>query len=298
VEELKLDLVAYSGGPLSEKVGDDLCAAGLAITTYYGATEFGCPTYLRLKRDIKDGDWNWLYFSDDIKVSWVPYGDDIYERQVLSSENGSVAVENIPDVKGYATSDLFIKHPTKDLWKIVGRADDVIILASGEKTVPTPMEGIICSSPLLQGAIMFGRERNQVGVLVEPWSEHVVDIRDDNAIAEFRNWNWPLVDEPNESSPAFSRILKEMILIATPEKSILRTSKGAIQKKATIMAYGPEINALYNAIEATSQTNRSTGPTVWTAVILESWLMEHANAISRGHSVRPNTDSLLRISIA
>lgn len=75
-------------------------------------------------------------------------------------------------------------------WDSVGRVDDVIILASGEKTVPAPMEGIICSSPLLQGAIMFGRERNQVGVLVEPRSEHVVDIGDDNAIAEFRNRIW------------------------------------------------------------------------------------------------------------
>ena len=72
----------------------------------------------------------------------------------------------------------------------VGRADDVIMLASGEKTVPAPMEGIISSSPFVQGVLMFGRERNQVGVLVEPRPEHVVDIQDDNAIAEFRNKIW------------------------------------------------------------------------------------------------------------
>ena len=72
----------------------------------------------------------------------------------------------------------------------VGRADDVIMLASGEKTVPAPMEGIISSGPFVQGALMFGRERNQVGVLVEPRPEHVVDIQDDNAIAEFRNKIW------------------------------------------------------------------------------------------------------------
>ena len=29
-----------------------------------------------------------------------------------------MAIENIPDVKGYATSDLFMKHPTKNLWKM------------------------------------------------------------------------------------------------------------------------------------------------------------------------------------
>lgn len=34
----------------------------------------------------------------------------------------------------YATSDLFIQHPTRpDLWKIIGRADDQITLSTGEK---------------------------------------------------------------------------------------------------------------------------------------------------------------------
>ena len=72
----------------------------------------------------------------------------------------------------------------------VGRADDVIMLASGEKAVPAPMEGIISSSPFVQGVFMFGREQNQVGIMVEPRSEHAVDIRDDNAIAEFRHNIW------------------------------------------------------------------------------------------------------------
>lgn len=36
-----------------------------------------------------------------------------------------------------------------------------------------------------------------------------------------------------------------MILIVSPEKPMLRTPKGNIQKKATIKAYGAEIDALY-----------------------------------------------------
>ena len=72
----------------------------------------------------------------------------------------------------------------------VGRADDVIILASGEKTVPGPMESIISSSPFVYGVVIFGRERNQVGALVEPHPDHVVDTGDNDAIAEFRNKIW------------------------------------------------------------------------------------------------------------
>lgn len=72
----------------------------------------------------------------------------------------------------------------------IGRADDVIILASGEKTVPAPMESVIGSSPLVQGVIMFGRERNQVGVLIEPSPAYAVDVNDEKAVAEFRNQIW------------------------------------------------------------------------------------------------------------
>ena len=40
----------------------------------------------------------------------------------------------IGDREAYATSDLVMRHPTKpDLWKIVGRMDEQIILSNGEK---------------------------------------------------------------------------------------------------------------------------------------------------------------------
>ena len=82
-------------------------------------------------------------------------------------------------------------HPTRPgLWRIVGRADDVIMLANGEKTVPGPMEGVIMSSALVQGAVMFGRERNQVGVLLEPAPAHAIDPADEIALARFRNAIW------------------------------------------------------------------------------------------------------------
>ena len=74
-----------------------------------------------------------------------------------------MAVENLPDTRGYATSDLFVRHPTKDyLWKMydfllsavknlfrfdsVGRFDDVVIHSSGEKTVLVRIEDIVMSS--------------------------------------------------------------------------------------------------------------------------------------------------------
>jgi long-subunit acyl-CoA synthetase (AMP-forming) len=72
----------------------------------------------------------------------------------------------------------------------VGRADDVIVLANGEKVVPLPTEGALLSHNAVKGAILFGRERNQVGALVEPSDAFVFDPSDEVALAKYRNEIW------------------------------------------------------------------------------------------------------------
>lgn len=133
------------------------------------------------------------------------------------TEVHKVSVANIPDARGYASNDLWEPHPTKaGLWRMyvyavlshslsftdfplilvsVGRLDDVIILASGENMVPGPLETVIMSSPVVSGAVIFGRERNQVGVLIERTpGVAAVDI------VEFRNIIWYAVVYPGELS--------------------------------------------------------------------------------------------------
>ncbi|KIJ16095.1 hypothetical protein PAXINDRAFT_11135 [Paxillus involutus ATCC 200175] len=245
IEVLKnMELVYFGGSPLPVKVGDALWAAGVPLCGGYGGTEFGSPVAIADKKDIADGDWSWMRFGDDIKIRWVPQGDDTYECQILSAENNRVAVENLPDVRGYATGDLFVKHPTKDMWKIIGRIDDVIFLASRQKIVPAPIESIINSSPLVKIAVMFGREQSQAGILIEPRPEHAIDINDEKAVVEFKNKIWPVIEEANRTSPAFGRISKEMILITSSDKPVLRTIKGTVQRKGTLEAYEGEINVL------------------------------------------------------
>ena len=58
----------------------------------------------------------------------------------------------------------------------------------GEKIVPIPQENHIGSSPLVNGCVMFGREREQPGVLVEPRAPF--DPNDEPALISFRNSIW------------------------------------------------------------------------------------------------------------
>lgn len=72
----------YAGGPLAEKLGDKLAAAGVNVQAVYGGTEFGPLTMPRLHRG-QEADWEWLEFSDRPKLRWVAQGDGTYECQAL-----------------------------------------------------------------------------------------------------------------------------------------------------------------------------------------------------------------------
>jgi long-subunit acyl-CoA synthetase (AMP-forming) len=132
-----------------------------------------------------------------------------------------------------------------DSFHSIGRADDVLILANGEKIVPGPTEGTLLAHPAVQGAVMFGRERNQAGLLVEPAEHHAFDpAADEKALVAFRNEIWPAVEEANRMAPAFARIFKEMILVTSPSKPLPRAAKGTVNRKAAVVLYDEEIRAL------------------------------------------------------
>ena len=50
-------------------------------------------------------------------IACIMVQGDANER-CQTTETDNMAVENLPDVRGYATSDVFVKHPTEDLWKM------------------------------------------------------------------------------------------------------------------------------------------------------------------------------------
>ncbi|CAK5265953.1 unnamed protein product [Mycena citricolor] len=281
VQYLKtLDLVAFAGGPLSLKVGDALIAQGVNAVNIYGSTEGGVASVVG---ERCSPDWSWFKFPESrVNIRWVPQGDGSYEMQFLTVDTHHPALENLPDVRGYATSDLFERHPTRaDLFRIIGRADDVIIMANGEKAVPGPMEDIITANRNVSGAVMFGRERNQVGVIVEPSMSCRVDVKDEVELARFRNLIWDSVQEANEQAPAFARIYKEMIIVTGSERPMIRAAKGTIIKKPTVLMYQPDIDALYDAVEASSSAAADISPpTSWTTESLIPWLRMQATALS------------------
>ncbi|KAF9060301.1 acetyl-CoA synthetase-like protein [Rhodocollybia butyracea] len=272
----KLKVLLFGGGPLSSTTGDSLVASGVPLRAVYGGTEFGSPATYDL--DENHEDWGWFRYPEAQHIRWIPQGDGTHELQLLNSDTFRVAVDNLQDVSGYATSDLWTPHPTKPgLWKIVGRADDVIIHSSGEKTVPAPFEDRVGQSPLLRGVIMFGRERDQPGVLIEPSPENQVDIDDEAQVSTFRNKVWPVIEEGNKLLPAFSRIYKEMILVTSHTKPLPRAGKGTVLRKAALKEYEREIDQIYEIVE--SNTSSVEPPTNWETTTLQEWLTTQVESL-------------------
>lgn len=52
------------------------------------------------------------------------------------------------------------------------------------------MESIIGANQYVNGTVMFGRERNQVGILIEPKPGYEIEVDDEEQLAGFRNRVW------------------------------------------------------------------------------------------------------------
>ncbi|KAI0784440.1 male sterility protein-domain-containing protein, partial [Abortiporus biennis] len=187
---------------------------------------------------------------------YEPREDGTFELIILQSGDRSIPRVYNHKVNGedaYATSDLFVRHPTKpNLWKIYGRTDDQIMLSSGEKTNPGPLEKILEQDPHISHAVMFGRGKFYNGVLIDPSPEFAFDPTSKGGellLEKFRHMIWPTVERMNEFAPQHSRLFKEMIIVSTPNKPFTHTAKRTVRRPAVIKEYDPEIEALYQRVE-------------------------------------------------
>lgn len=134
---------------------------------------------------------------------------------------------------------------------------------------------------------MFGRGKFHAGVLVIP--DKPFDPFDFTRLAEYRNAIWlvtyrylnrhavltlplrPTVEQANSFAPSHSRIFKEvhhfisiqlyltlsvkMIIVANPAKPFELTAKGTPRRHVVLEAYADEIEAVYEAVEQSSQAH-------------------------------------------
>ncbi|KXN87847.1 L-aminoadipate-semialdehyde dehydrogenase large subunit, partial [Leucoagaricus sp. SymC.cos] len=252
-----LSALIYGGAPLTRSVGEQLVTAGVKLFIVYGATETGglsimCPKVTSME------NWSYFRFSPHITMEMIPHDEnedgEIIEPIVISSEEFSPSVLNTTcqGKPAYATSDLLLRHLTnKDLYRVYSRVD----------ANPVPLETLFLQNKEIAAAIIFGRGHFQNGVLMHPATPFHPE--DEEKLIAFRNLVWPTVEKVNDFAPAHSRIFKEMILATNPKKPLEFTPKGTPRRQVCLKTYETEINALYDAVKDSSQTDIPI-PNVWT----------------------------------
>ncbi|KAK0726325.1 hypothetical protein B0T21DRAFT_371384 [Apiosordaria backusii] len=237
----QIKCIYYGGAPLARSCGDLIAehlSPGITLVNGIGTTEIWNATSF-IPQHPKD----WEYFEwnpvSGIVMEGVEGNDNtaelVIKRMPGSQGKFQFVFENFPELQEWRTKDLFERHPTKgDLWRYVGRVDDIIVLSNGEKLNPVTFEKMVEGHSLVKGAVL--------GL-------------DEEAVVE---QIWETVERANEQYPAHAKVWRSMVAIARADKPFERTPKGTVMRRDTYRLYQAEIEEMYaNAAGASGDAAES-----------------------------------------
>ena len=237
----KIPYVYFGAGPLPPAIGD-LIASKSRLLGGFGSTEVGTfPVEMHSAKD-----WRYLKFSPFLGYEMRRYHDDLYELYIVKDprlEDFQPVFSTFRDISVYRTKDLFSRHPSKlDLWLSRGRSDDIIVYSTGEKMNPTSFEGIVNGHTAVKSVLVYGEGRFQSSLIVEaknppttePERRYLMDLI------------WPSIQQANSISPAFGKVMPEMVLFTTPGRPLPRSPKGTVQRKLAYDSYQVDLEELYS----------------------------------------------------
>jgi thioester reductase-like protein/acyl-CoA synthetase (AMP-forming)/AMP-acid ligase II/aryl carrier-like protein len=245
----RLEQIAYGGGPCPASVSE-LVSTKTRIQNTLGSTESGmhpverCQDPASMKTSLVLGH-EYRHFSGNL------YEQVIVRKPELELYQGVFCT--FPELQEWPMKDLYSKHPTNEgEWIHRGRADDIVVFSTGEKLNPIDMEDIINENPLVSAALIGGQCRFQSYLLVELSQQP--ESKEDRA--RILDTIWDSIKRANQISPSHAKIHRDMILLTTLEKPMLRAGKGTVQRQLTLEMYSSEIDNLYS--EHNEQSLRQT----------------------------------------
>ncbi|KAF9018364.1 acetyl-CoA synthetase-like protein [Hymenopellis radicata] len=222
----KLQFIAVGGAPIKESVAEELTARGVKLLNHWGCTELGAIATIQ---PVPAGyDWRYIIPRKDTGLRYEPAGDQTY-RLV-----GRAPGWDEPHV----VQDLLVVHPSDaSQYRIMGRADELLVLANGEKVRPTGMEDAVKDHPSVKAVLAFGEGRESMGLIVELAG----DAHADDTL-------WEYVEKGNVVTDKHGKVTRDMVIVTSEGvKALIRTDKGSLQRKANLALFEEEINRAYEA---------------------------------------------------
>ncbi|KJZ79675.1 hypothetical protein HIM_01144 [Hirsutella minnesotensis 3608] len=247
-----LQTMAFLGGNPSLTLGKEV-AQRIQLCSLIGSSECGAFAQLipDAHRDMQDL-WSYVCINPKTNPVFRPFSNGLHELVIERSpscEPYQQVFALLSDAQEFRTNDLFTAHPTVEgFWRHAGRIDDILVFSNGEKTNPTGFESRVVAHPDISGALVFGSNRFEAGILIElaDTEENESRLLDRNkAIAHV----WPKIEEANLHAPAHARIADTHICFVSRDKPMARTAKGTVKRHQTLELYGQEIEETYKNAE-------------------------------------------------
>ncbi|KAA1469647.1 acetyl-CoA synthetase-like protein [Dentipellis sp. KUC8613] len=234
----KLDFIAIGGAPMKEPVAQELVSNGVNLLNHWGATEIGAIA--PVQKPPPGYDWHYLIPRTDIGLEVTQLDDAGRTYRLIGRAPGWE--------EPFVVQDLLEVHPHDPTqFKILGRADDLIVLGTGEKVRPTSMESAIAEHPDVKAVLAFGDGQFSLGLLVELASgKSAPDASQPDKLDALLGGLEPYLERGNAFMDKHAKITRDMIIITGEDtKPLTRTDKGSLARKATFLAFDKEIKECY-----------------------------------------------------
>ena len=240
-----LDFVVVGGGPIKPAVANDLHENGVKLINHFGATELGAlaPIF----RPGESYHWEYLRLRTDfgLQLRQIEPSDEKSGYRLSGRPFGANEDFELQD-----SVDVNPLNPTREV-KLMGRKDDLLVLATGEKVSPQVMEDLLAQDHRIKRAIVFGNGQFEVGVLIEPAAAIT------SSEADFVESIWPAVLDANDKVDQHAVVsTRAAVLVKPSAKSVPLSDKGFPQRKDVYSAFETEIKSVYDRMEeSTSSTS-------------------------------------------
>ena len=218
-----------------------------------------------------DGDdaWNYLRPLPSAKpyIYMKPIDQDLHELVILDGLKSKIMSNSDDPPHSFYTGDIFVPHlDISDAWKSIGRLNDRVTLATGEKLLPLQIEHRIREESVVKEAVVFGNGRFIPGLLVFR-NYNATTLSNEDYISHI----WPAVQDANSSAESFAQISKEAIIPVPANISYPRTDKGTIIRNQIYSKFAEHIEGMYADFE-----NRQDGHLKMNVQSLTDWIIKTA----------------------
>ncbi|KAF2647901.1 acetyl-CoA synthetase-like protein [Lophiostoma macrostomum CBS 122681] len=225
--------ITWGGGPITDQTGDKLCSK-ISIFNSLGATEMGIWPTIR-RNDGRPDQWAYLRPHFAVNIIMEHRVGNVHEAVIHRNTEGYVqpVFQIHTTINEYPTGDLWVPHPDDpNLWKIYGRADDMLAFQTGEKFHPVDAEQFLLKHAEIEDAMLLGTGMTK-GALPLSLASGV-------GLGQILD----LIEQMNGRCPSYARISSDRIILVDQKRPLIKTGKGTISRRATTDIYQKEIDAL------------------------------------------------------